>query len=1252
MSIATVLAAVSKSASWLFEVTLAGNSVVDYYWSTRTKTWNGHDYTFRIISFSPLNIQLPSPELNLIPGVKTTINCSMKDSSIDGYYAAAFEGAKVVVRLICADSVEELEIRAWSFIVNVATSTDQTLSLQCQDAFSYYLEGDYPNTKLITSELPAQGMENDNVCVPVIYGTPCFPLRRGYPKITATYVDADTFTVADDQTELFSAGQWIYAYCGVDGAKSVYVLSSSFGAGITTVNLTVASNDITANLTYVSMDAYIMGATGVTYTVTEARAPKEAGFKNTFLSSDYTFKQATITGASGATYRTVQLVADDSNICWGDGGRANDVPFKLSHTGTATVTNPADIYSSLLQAFGVPAGMINTTEITAAAAVYTARGIALNLALWYTMPKKQLICKLLAMIGAVPTIGETIGIKILTKISQATINESDVEPKSFQISKSYQRILDDSGYVDWQDAGEPLDQSNRAIVGIKATTAHPANTSIEAEWIAGSDLAQMQAKLTLQKSILRDKTISFKHFANILTIVPGDMISFDAANQGAPGNPNLLTDGNLDIWTSPTNLTHWAETIDVLDTLERSTDAYIGDYSVKMYVGESYDLVPPRGVGINQDYAFEIGIEYEIVVVAKVDTPAQYKGFYLRTHNDDDSGSLSPSNSNTTCTGEYQTYSFIFTATSADDTVFIRRYFRQGGPVGYNLYIGQVIVRKTATIAYDAMITKMTIHEGLWVDVECAGFRDTLDDWGDISASAIVPATTDTSKSYSPIYQGPTDTINQAGGRSNEITKIVFFGTNGELKTSDVPATTGGFIATKTHIRCYNAAGGLRFEADYSGGATDGDVTIGNYVGGQGAEWDQSDGIFDVAGKISATSGTIAGWTIDADEIKKIVDNAGIIIDSQQPAINIRDLNGYDRVYIGKYGTEYGILVKNELNQNIVRLTDSIKVISGWTAGTTALAVSTNIMLDASNKKLAINDPIFGNAGIQLEYNAGSPQMYIGDGTSEYLKYTTAGGIKVSTNQVGGIEILGGGDITLTGSDTDPGVISLNGTSYSTKIGTNVSGAEFAIIPNNVNVDCYIGSGQYWGTDPFHNIYLTSVTDAVMMTGTFSFGGKGARIFCSSQTGLGGIPFVQIRLKGDDETDEYYIFDNNAMYPSTHKLLDLGGSGLAWDYVYADDFQNVADFLFLDHRKENNELIPVDDLAVIRAIKPSGKFDPLSGLELIDDDTLPEWLLSKCKKTGSVMRDPEGNPYLSLRVMISLLMGAVRQLDRKKKDNE
>jgi len=66
--------------------------------------------------------------------------------------------------------------------------------------------------------------------------------------ITATYVDADTFTVATDMTLAFVVGRRVKCDCGVDGDKYGTVESSSYAALTTTVNLVSTNDDLTSNL--------------------------------------------------------------------------------------------------------------------------------------------------------------------------------------------------------------------------------------------------------------------------------------------------------------------------------------------------------------------------------------------------------------------------------------------------------------------------------------------------------------------------------------------------------------------------------------------------------------------------------------------------------------------------------------------------------------------------------------------------------------------------------------------------------------------------------------------------------------------------------------------------------------------------------------------------------------------------------------------------------------------------------------------
>ena len=100
---------------------------------------------------------------------------------------------------------------------------------------------------------------------------------------------------------------------------------------------------------------------------------------------------------------------------------------------------------------------------------------------------------------------------------------------------------------------------------------------------------------------------------------------------------------------------------------------------------------------------------------------------------------------------------------------------------------------------------------------------------------------------------------------------------------------------------------------------------------------------------------------------------------------------------------------------------------------------------------------------------------------------------------------------------------------------------------------------------------------------------------------VGGIYLSMRATDGGVSQTLYLTPDPGNFYPYPAKSADLGAT-YAWDDAYADDFHNVADVPFLDDH---------DDLAVIAAIRKGGRVNPRTGLPLIDDDTLPDWLLSK-----------------------------------------
>jgi len=955
-----IINATVKKVSWLFEIDRDNDGTVDYYWSLSSRAWNGHNYTYKIMSFTSLILDGGTPELGIIASTNITIQASFSGSNIAGVYASAFEGASITVRLISStDADGEAELMSWRFTVVTATSVDQVLTLECQDWFTLKLEGDYPNTPLVSELFPATIMKNDNVCVPIVFGEPFFPIRWITKTWTAYPGGVNYFTLGPsdgDQTALFAPGQFVLVDCGSDGLKSGWVDHSSLmngGSGpYTQVNLTSASDPLTANTNKAQTDHYVLGPAAPTYTIDRARTPQQVNFKTTYRFADYTFKQDTLKASDGVNYKVMQLLCDDANKdgtndangFWGVIGKEiYDLPCRFSSSDLVATTNPADIASRVFQDWGIPASEIDDTSRAAAAAIFTARSFNLNIGLWYRLTREEFISKLFTLSGMIPVYRNKIGFKVLTKTPQMNILEDMIDPGSFKVSRTYTQKQTDSGYVTWQTADNPVDQVQKCAVAVKSTMNNRSDTTIEAEWILDSVKAQKAGKLALQRILLRDKTITFTANSKILALEPGDMITISPQNLGAEGS------------------------------------------------------------------------------------------------------------------------------------------------------------------SYTCQISKMTIREGLWVDVECIRFSDSLDDWDDLTASDIVVSDANTDRSCSPVYQGPTDAASDTTGNSsaNIITQTVQIGAGGVLATNSAPQTNGGFQATDSALTCYNSAGKARFQAKYGSDPDQGDVVIGDYDGGRGIKWDQGD------------------------------------------------------------------------------------------------------------SKL-------------------------------YIKVDAAGGVSVS----------GGGDITLTGSDTDPGRIKFSGTSYATEMGADASGAHFVIRPDtNAVTDINIGTnGAWWGDADsiFRDIRMYASRQGFLTCGDWAGAVNGAAVEVIGDSSQSE-PAISFTLydKTTQAVCQYHV-RMDYFRPLDHKKQDLGGASAAWDDAYADDWHNVADFFFLDHRREGDVLTPVNDVEVIKAIKPSGVFDPRTGLEIIDDNTLPGWLLSKDKVSGKALYDKDGKPYLSLKAVISLCLGAIRQLDREK----
>jgi len=155
-----------------------------------------------------------------------------------------------------------------------------------------------------------------------------------------------------------------------------------------------------------------------------------------------------------------------------------------------------------------------------------------------------------------------------------------------------------------------------------------------------------------------------------------------------------------------------------------------------------------------------------------------------------------------------------------------------------------------------------------------------------------------------------------------------------------------------------------------------------------------SDSVY-LKGTVVAASGEIGGWTLGTYEIKDTAGTTGM---------NCNVTGGDDvRFWAGNATPASAPFRVTEAGA----LTATSGTIGGFTLSSTTLANGTDIVFDASNKAISVNNTTFGNAGIQLQYNGGTPRFYVGDGSNKYINYDgTNLNISVDANVGTGVGII------------------------------------------------------------------------------------------------------------------------------------------------------------------------------------------------------------------------------------------------------
>lgn len=284
---------------------------------------------------------------------------------------------------------------------------------------------------------------------------------------------------------------------------------------------------------------YVLGPTGLSYSITAVRSPRSLGAKIEWMGLSYTMSTSSITAEDATTWAGLQpLIVSGACGFWLNGSAFLDMPCHFSRSDTATTTNPADIINAVLLNMGVAAGDIDATSFAAAHTVFDGWGLAWNFAFYYKQDREAVLANLLAMCHSSLVINEKIEIKVLSKTSAKTITTAEVMrtdvagPPAFQSTGVVEDDVSDSGYVAYQEADESQDEFIKLLVTAKTTKAAADNEILELPGVQDDQIVQALGTLYYQRKLLRESEITATLKGTCLTLSPDEVVTFSGADFG------------------------------------------------------------------------------------------------------------------------------------------------------------------------------------------------------------------------------------------------------------------------------------------------------------------------------------------------------------------------------------------------------------------------------------------------------------------------------------------------------------------------------------------------------------------------------------------------------------------------------------------------------------------------------------------------------------------------------------------------
>jgi len=173
-------------------------------------------------------------------------------------------------------------------------------------------------------------------------------------------------------------------------------------------------------------------------------------------------------------------------------------------------------------------------------------GLAYNGGFWSYKTREKALADLLVQCHSCLDIGETIGLRVLSKASQATFTGAEVLRKSdqgkgtFTYTPIVNTDLTDSVNVAWQKSGEPQDSFLKVIVACDAAATVKSKDVLECQFVQDSKAVQRIGRLYGQRKYGKIATIGLTSKLTRLALQPDDVVTIDEPNYG--GTYNVVID--------------------------------------------------------------------------------------------------------------------------------------------------------------------------------------------------------------------------------------------------------------------------------------------------------------------------------------------------------------------------------------------------------------------------------------------------------------------------------------------------------------------------------------------------------------------------------------------------------------------------------------------------------------------------------------------------------------------------------------